>query len=233
MPTHEQSVVPVHVGLILDGNRRWAKAHGLPTLEGHRAGYAALREVAIHAADRGIKYLSAFSFSTENWKRTKEEVGYLMDLVVWVVENELDTFADHGIRLVVIGSRDGVSDRVRQALGRAEERTKHGTRMVAGLCFNYGGQQELADAAAAMIRAGVAADEVTPEKFAGYLYHPELPPIDLVIRTSGEERISNFMLWQSAYAELMFVPEPWPAYSPDKFDAALAAFAKRQRRFGN
>jgi undecaprenyl diphosphate synthase len=228
-----QEVVPVHVGLILDGNRRWAKERGKPIVEGHRAGYAALREVALRAADRGVQYLSAFVFSTENWKRSADEVGFLMDLLIWVTQHETDKYQDKGIRLVVIGSWEGVSSRVREALESAERKTADCDRMVLGLCFNYGGQLELTEGVARLVADGVPANQITSAKIAEYLYHPEIPPLDFVVRSSGEQRLSNFMLWRAAYAELLFVEKNWPAFTPEDFDMALEEYASRQRRFGN
>lgn len=225
--------LPVHVGLILDGNRRWAKLQGLPAMEGHRAGYQTIKTIAMHAADRGIQYASAFVFSTENWQRSKVEVDFLMNLLVWAVESDIDEYIQHGIKLVIVGSWQGVSPRVKRALQKAEQRTAQGTRLTTCLCFNYGARQEIADGVARLIRDGVTAEEVTAEKLAGYMYHPEVPDIDLLIRTSGEQRLSNFMLWRAAYAELLFSKTLWPAYTVTEFDQALADFAGRQRRYGN
>ncbi len=224
--------VPNHVGLILDGNRRWAKAQGLPRLEGHRRGSDNLFEIARVAADLGIKYISAFVFSTENWERTQDEVDFLMDLIVWVATKEIDKYANEGLRVVFLGSRLRLSQKVLRAIDSAEDRTKHGTRAVLALCFNYGGQMELAEGVARLVADGVPAAEVTVERLQQYLYHPEVPLIDLLIRTSGEQRLSGFMLWRASYAELYFSPKPWPAFTAADLGEALTEYAGRQRRFG-
>jgi undecaprenyl diphosphate synthase len=225
-------IVPIHVGLILDGNRRWARAQGLPQLEGHRRGSDNLFEISRAAAERGVKYVSAYVFSTENWNRTQEEVAYLMDLVVWVATKEIDKYAKEGLRVIFFGSRERLSPKVIRAIDNAEAKTKHETRMVVALCFNYGGQTELAEGVARLVADGVPADEVTVERLGQYLYHPEVPPIDLLIRTSGEQRLSGFMMWRASYAELYFTPQPWPGFTAADLDEALAEYARRQRRFG-
>lgn len=230
--TDEVHKLPTHLGLILDGNRRWAKSQGLPQLEGHRLGYQNLHPIAVHAVNQGVKFVSGYVFSTENWNRTQEEVNYLMDLVVWVSRHEVKKYLKDGLRIAFLGSREKLSDRVLEAVESAEADTKHNTRGVVALCLNYGGHTELAEGVARMIADGVKPSEVTPEKVAEYLYHPEIPPVDLIIRTSGEQRISNFMLWRAAYAELYFTPVPWPAFTTDDLDAAFDGYASRQRRLG-
>lgn len=231
-PDQPASEVPVHVGFILDGNRRWAKAQGLPQLEGHRRGYDNLHRIVIHAADRSVKYISAYIFSTENWNRSQEEVDYLMDLVIWVVSKELQKYMKQDIRIVFLGSRARLSPKVLRALDNAERKTQYNGRAVLALCFNYGGHQELAEGVARLVGDGVTSAEVTPERLAEYLYHPEVPPVDLLIRTSGEQRLSGFMLWRVSYAELYFVSQPWPTFTPADLDTALSDYAGRQRRFG-
>lgn len=224
--------VPVHLGLILDGNRRWARAQGLSQLEGHRRGYENLHAIAVAAARRGVQYISAYVFSTENWNRSQEEVDYLMDLVVWVATKELKKYEKEQLRLVFLGSREGLPEKVLRAIDGAEERTAGNTRAVVALCLNYGGHQELADGVARLVADGVRPEAVTPAILAEYLYHPEVPPVDFLIRTSGEQRLSGFMLWRIEYAELLFVPQPWPAFTVADLEAALAEYANRQRRFG-
>jgi undecaprenyl diphosphate synthase len=228
----EGSAVPTHLGLILDGNRRWARAVGKPTLEGHRAGYKNLHTIAVAAVDRGVKYVSAYVFSTENWNRAKEEVDYLMDLLVWVATKEIDTYLHEGLKLVFAGSRSRLSAKVLRAVESAEERTRDMTRGVVVMCLNYGGHTEIAEGVARLVADGVPAEEVTPQKLAEYMYHPEVPPVDLIIRTSGEQRLSNFMLWRAAYSELYFTATPWPAFTVDDLDAALSEYGQRQRRYG-
>lgn len=226
-------LVPAHVGLILDGNRRWASAQGLPKLEGHRRGYENLYTIARRAKQRGVQFVSAYVFSTENWERSKREVAYLMNLLVWVATVEIEKYDQEGIRLVVLGSRRRLSRRVLKAIESAEARTAHNVQMTLGLCLNYGGHLELAEGVARLVAEGVRPEAITPECISSYLYHPEIPPIDLLIRTSGEQRLSNFMLWRAAYAELWFCAKHWPAFTALDFDDALANFAKRQRRFGS
>lgn len=225
-------MLPKHVGLILDGNRRWARDQGLPTLEGHRAGYGNLKKIAKHAVNQGVRYVSAYIFSAENWNRGKAEVAYLMDLALWVATREVREVHKEGIRVRFLGRRDGLSDRLLKAIQKAEEMTKDNKRGTLALCFNYGGQQEIVDAAQKLLSTKKTG-EITLEDFAGALYAPDIPAMDLVIRTSGEQRLSNFMLWRAAYAELYFVKKHWPAFTVDDFDKALAEFATRQRRFGN
>lgn len=228
----ETAVLPVHVGLILDGNRRWAKEKGLATLEGHRQGAEVFKEISLGAFDRGIKYLSAFVFSTENWSRTEEEVGYLMNLVAKAVEKYLDEFHDRGIRIVILGRREGIRQKVLDAINRTEEKTKNNEKGTLALCFNYGGQEEIIDAVKGLIGAGIPADEVTNDKLRQNLYAPEVPDLDLVIRTSGEMRTSGYMMWRAAYAELAFVDKYWPDFTLSDLDNALNEYQERQRRFG-
>lgn len=231
-PVISGNLVPVHLGLILDGNRRWAKAQGLPALEGHRRGYETLHEVALAARDRGVKYISAYLFSTENWDRTQEEVDYLMDLFVWVATKEIDKYVNEGLRMVFLGSRARLSPKVLRAIDSAELKTRDCTRAVAAICLNYGGQTELAEGVARLVADGIPAAEVTVEKLQQYLYHPEVPQIDLLIRTSGEQRLSGFMMWRANYAELYFSPKSWPEFTIQDLDEALAEYARRERRFG-
>ncbi len=221
-----------HLGLILDGNRRWAKQQGLPTLEGHRQGAENFKTIALAAFDRGVEYLSAYVFSNENWSRTEEEVGYLMKLVIKAVEKYLDEFNKAGVRIVILGRRDGLSKDVLKAIAGAEEKTASNTKGTLALCFNYGGQEEIVDAFRQLNRQGVSADDITADRISGALYEPSIPPVDLIVRTSGEERLSGFMLWRSMYAELYFVDKFWPDFSVADLDEALAEYDNRQRRFG-
>lgn len=227
-----QPVIPRHVGVIVDGNRRWAKQHGLPTYEGHLAGYNALKEVGIDMLSRGVEYLSAYVFSTENWKRSADEVKKLMGLVLKLVSSDLPEFHKHNVRLKILGSREGVDQKIITAIEKAEAETAGNTGGTLALCFNYGGQREVAEAVQAIIRDGVAAEAVTEELIAQYLYVPEVPPIDIVVRTSGEQRLSNFMLWRSAYSELLFLDKNWPDMRAEDVTHIIDEYTKRQRRFG-
>ncbi len=221
--------LPTHIGFIIDGNRRWAKERGLPTLEGHRKGMEVFKDMSLEAFDSGVKYVSAYIFSTENWKRTQEEVSYLMGMVTKAVEKHLDTFHKAGIKLVMLGQRDGLDSKVLQAVDRAVEKTKDNVRGTLGLCFNYGGQQEIVDAAQALADAGKM---ITVESLSQHMYASEMPAVDLIIRTSGENRLSGFMLWRSAYSELYFVDKNWPAFTSEDLQKALLEYGHRARRFG-
>lgn len=232
MTKSESQILPTHVGIILDGNRRWAKGHGLPVVQGHRQGLDVLKDISFHAFERGVRYLSAFVFSTENWQRAEDEVNYLMDLTVKAVEKYLDEFHERGIKVVILGRRTGVRQKVLDAIARTEEKTKDNTNGTLALCFNYGGKEELVDAVRHLIAEGVAPSDVSEEVIAGSLYNPEIPDADLLIRTSGEQRTSGFMLYRAAYAELRFVDKYWPDFTTADFDNALDDYAQRDRRFG-
>lgn len=224
--------VPRHLGLILDGNRRWAKERGLKPFEGHRRGYLKLKKVSIAAFERGVEYVSAFVFSTDNWNRSEDEVAYLMDLLDWVATHEIKNLNKKNIRVIFIGTEKGLSSKLIKSIKNAEETTAMNNGGTLVLCLNYGGHQEITDAISRLIRNGVKADDVTPELISKYLYGPSLPPIDLIIRTSGEQRLSGFMLWSAAYAELKFVVKNWPAFTIHDLEVAFKDYAKRHRRFG-
>lgn len=232
MPKPETpTLLPIHVGLVLDGNRRWARSQNLPQLEGHRTGYNNLKDIAKHAADRGIKYLSAFIFSTENWNRSKEEVGYLMNLAYTLLTRDVKELNKENIRVLWLGSRERVSEKLQKAIDKAVDLTKNNTRGTLCLCFNYGGRQEIVNAAQKLIDSGVKT--VTEESISSAIYESEVPDVDFLIRTSGEVRTSGYMLWRAAYAELYFVDKYWPGFTRDDFDAALEDYANRHRRFGS
>jgi len=222
-------VIPKHVGFVLDGNRRWAKAKGLPTLEGHRRGADRFKEITLQTFGLGVEYVSAYIFSAENWSRTEEEVSYLMNLVLKVVETELDEFHNQGIKIVALGVREGLSDKVLKAIENTTAKTKNNTNGTLALCFNYGGKQEIVDAANAALAKNEA---LTVESISKNLYHPEIPGVDLLIRTSGEYRTSGFMLWRSDYAELYFTDVLWPDFQTADLDVALEWYKTRDRRFG-
>lgn len=224
--------LPTHIGYIVDGNRRWAKEHGLPGYEGHLAGYNALHDVLIETLHRGVKYASAYVFSTENWKRTEEEISHLMKILMRILKNDLGVFEENNIRLRVIGTLYGLSDEIVRAIADAQEKTKDFDGGELLLCFNYGGQLEISDAVKKIIESGAKEDDITPELIAQNIYAPEVPPCDLIVRTSGEQRLSNFMLWRAAYSELMFIDKTWPEMTPEDVTDILEEYAKRQRRFG-
>lgn len=225
--------MPNHLGLIMDGNRRWAKEKGLRPFDGHRRGYLRLKKIAIAAFDHNVRYVSAFVFSTENWNRSEEEVAYLMDLLYWVSTVELNKLNKRNIKIVFVGTKKGLNQKILNAIKVGEEKTAHNTGGTLVLCLNYGGQQELSDAFASLVRQGVTAEQITPELINKNLYDPSLPPLDLIIRTSGEQRLSGFMLWSAAYAELKFVIKYWPAFTVADLEEALLDYAKRHRRFGS
>lgn len=221
-----------HLAIIMDGNRRWAKERGLPSIEGHRLGYAKLKEVGEWCIERGIKVFSVFAFSTENWKRAEEEVGYLMRLLEHAFTNDLSFFEARGIRIRIIGRRVGLSESLLHILDEAEARTAKNELLTFCICFNYGGRAEIVDAVKRLGEAGINASELTEEKIQSCMYWPEMPDPDLILRTSGEERLSGFLLWQSAYSELLWVKKYWPDFSEEDLDTALSEYESRQRRFG-
>ncbi len=232
MARSKNPAVPTHLGLILDGNRRWAKSHNLSLDEGHRQGYENLKTILRAANKRNIKYVSAFVFSSENWNRSKDEVKNLMKLVLWVLKHEVSSMHKEGVRIRVIGSKIRLGKSIVKAVHDAEELTKDNTRGTLLLCLDYGGQQEIVEAAKRIAKAGVDPDKITAEMISENLYAPDVPPIDLIVRTSGEQRLSNFMLWESAYSELLFVKDPWPDFNEKQLDKALDYYSNTQRRFG-
>lgn len=231
-PVPSLQSVPVHLGLILDGNRRWAREQGLPTFEGHRRGYDNLKTIVRKAFNQGVQYVSAYCFSTENWNRTKEEIDYLMDLAMKLASRDVKELIKENIKIVVLGIEDKLDQKLVSMWRQTEEDSKNNTGGTLALCFNYGGQREVVDAVKAIITKGTDAADVTESMIAKHLYHPEVPPIDLMIRSSGEQRISNFMLWRMAYSELYFSNKHWPAFTEADLDKALAEYASRNRRFG-
>lgn len=223
---------PKHIGFILDGNRRWASQKGLPKLVGHKKGYENLKTISQDCFDLGIEVVSAYIFSTENWKREQSEVSYLMELALKIFTSDLEELIQKGVRVVVSGTKDKLDPKIIKAIDESTERTKGNHKGIINLCFNYGGQLEIADAMKRIIDAGLPAESITPEVIRDHLYHPELPPVDYIVRTSGEQRLSNFLLWDSAYAELEFVPVHWPAFKKKDLIEALDEYQHRQRRFG-
>ncbi len=232
MAEQHQPVIPKHIGYIVDGNRRWAKEHGLPTYEGHLAGYTALKEVALATLNAGVSYSTVYVFSTENWKRSADEVKKLMALVLRLVSTDIPLFNEHNIQLKVLGSREKLDAKIIKAIETAEAETAHNTGGVFGLCFNYGGQLEIADVVKKIVQSGVPAEDVTEALIADNLYAPEVPPLDLIVRTSGEQRLSNFMLWRSAYSELLFLDKNWPDMTKDDVTHIIEEYSRRSRRFG-
>jgi undecaprenyl diphosphate synthase len=228
-----ESNIPRHLGFIIDGNRRWAKKHGLPPYEGHLAGFNALKEVALTVLEAGVPYMSAFIFSTENWKRSQDEVSKLMGLTSRVLKADLPLFQKHNVRLRVLGSREGIDAKILKEIDNAESDTRDNTSGTFAICFNYGGQLEIVDAVKKIVQSGAAPDEVTSKLITDNLYAPDIPSVDMIIRTSGEYRLSNFMLWRAAYSELLFLDKYWPDMKKSDVADVLAEYAKRHRRFGS
>jgi len=227
LPTTARSIA-----IIMDGNGRWARRHGLPTASGHRAGTRALRRTVETCIELGVRSLSVFAFSTENWLRPKDEIDALMTILAETIEKELPDLADQGVRTRFIGRRDRIGEDLRGAMERIETATASKKRLDLWIAFDYGGRDELVWAAKRMLEAGVDPAKLDEEVFTSFLYAPGLPDPDLLIRTSGESRISNFLLWQIAYSELTFVDKLWPEFGPADLRAALQAYTRRRRRFG-
>ena len=228
--------IPTHIGFIVDGNRRWAREKGLPTLEGHRRGFDRVEKIAESIFDKGVKFASFYLFSTENWDRSTEEVSYLMDILRVNISRLAKKLQKKGIKLVWLGRIKPAPDDVIEKIRAAEELTKDGTAGTVAICFNYGGHWEIADAAKKLhadINAGnIKESDITPSVFAKYLYAPEVPACDLIVRTSGEQRISGFQLWRAAYSEFLFLDKKFPDMSVDDLDDIIAEYNHRSRRFG-
>ncbi|MBR0242392.1 di-trans,poly-cis-decaprenylcistransferase [Candidatus Saccharibacteria bacterium] len=218
-----------HLGIIADGNRRWAKERGLPTLEGHKKGLDRIKELVGAANKAGIKYITFYVFSTENWGRSTDEVSYIMKLAETRILKYAKELAENNARMLILGSKARISPKLASVIDEAERATADCTGITVCFCFNYGGEQEIADAATI---AGEADGEITPETIRKHLYHPEVPNVDMVVRTSGEERISGFMLWRSAYAEMMFIKKYFPEMGAEDIKEILKEYEKRNRRFG-
>lgn len=226
------STTPRHIGYIVDGNRRWAQQHGLPTYEGHLAGYNAVQEVVLATFDAGVQYVSAYIFSTENWKRSQREVSKLMSLALELLTSDLLIFDKRNIRLRILGSRENVSTRILKAIDNAEAKTANNTAGTLAICFNYGGRQEIMDACKKIVQSGIAAEDVTMDVIAENLYAPDVPDVDIIVRSSGEQRLSNFMLWRAAYSELFFIHKPWPDMTKEDVAGIIKEYLRRGRRFG-
>jgi undecaprenyl diphosphate synthase len=220
------------VAIIMDGNGRWAKQRGLPRQAGHRAGTENIRRVITAFAERNIRYLTLFAFSTENWARPKREVNALLRLVGRVIDRELSALHEQGVRLLHLGSLEPLSADLRRRIEDAIALTKDNTGLTVCVAFNYGGRAEIVEAVRRMLRDGLRPEEVDEASFACYLNVHGLPDPDLVIRTAGEMRLSNFLIWQAAYAEYYFTPVYWPDFDEAEIDSALAAYGQRERRFG-
>ncbi len=229
-----------HIGFIVDGNRRWARARGLPTFEGHRRGFDKVETMIETLRETEVEFASFYLFSTENWDRSPEEVAYLMDMANNQISRMIKRLEKENIRCLIMGRPEPVEPKLWQKLKDAETRTKDNTGLTVCICFNYGGHWEIADAATKILaehmRTGEtnsdANSEITPEEFRRYLYHPEVPDLDLLVRTSGEERISSFLLWRAAYSEFLWLEKNFPDIEAEDCLAAIEEFHNRNRRFG-
>jgi len=227
------SRIPNHVAIIMDGNGRWAAQRGLPRLAGHEAGTENIRRITFKAGELGIKYLTLWAFSTENWRRPQEEVQGIMKILAGAIESETEELHRQGAQLRHIGDLSALDPDLQEAVRGAIELTRNNDRLVLTLAFNYGGRQEIIHAVQKMIADDVRSDQVDEPLIDSYLYTAGTPDTDLVIRTSGECRMSNFLLWQASFAELYFSPVFWPDFGPDELEAAVREFGKRERRFGH
>ncbi len=220
--------IPKHIGFILDGNRRWAKERGLPSLEGHRAGYDLVKKLGSWCLARGVTYMTLYAFSIENWRRAEVEVGYLMDLLLRAVTKDLEIITRDNIRLKVIGDRARLPVRLQESIAEAEKKTAGNSRGVLQLAISYGGRDEIVRAARKACKVG----EITEESISQHLDSPEVPDPDLIIRAGGEQRLSGFLTWESIYSELYFYPKHWPDFTEADLDAAIAWYQNRERRYG-
>ena len=224
---------PRHVAIIADGNRRWARERGLPVLAGHVQGIEAIRPIVRRARDLGVQTLSVYTFSTENWTRPGEEVSGLFGLIDGAVRQYTEELVAEGVRVRVIGRLHEAPGDVQRSIRAAEERTAAGHRLTLNICFNYSGRAEIVDATRALVAAGADPNEIDEAHFAEHLYTAGQPDVDLLIRTGGDQRTSNFLIWQAAYAELVFTPKWWPDFCVEDLEAAIDEYARRERRFGS
>ena len=223
---------PRHVAIIMDGNGRWAANRGLPRIAGHQHGTDNIRRITTAAAELQIQYLTLWAFSTDNWRRPRDEIDGILHILAEVIEREIDELDRQGAQLRHIGSLDGLDTSLQAAVRGAIDRTKDNERLILTLAFNYSGRQEILAAVRALIAAGVPSDEIDEDVLQAHLFTRDLPDPDLIIRTSGEFRISNFLLWQSAYAEFVFTPTLWPDFGAEDLTDAVREFGRRERRFG-
>lgn len=223
---------PVHVAIIMDGNGRWARKRGLPRLAGHRAGTDNIKRIIEAAVEHDVKILTLYAFSTENWNRPLEEVSGLMTILAQVIDRETEELRKNGARLHHIGSKQGLDDKLLKKIDWAVDRTKENERIIVNVALNYGGRAEIVEAVRRVVAEALPADEITEEAVSSRLYTAGVPDPDLVIRTAGEMRLSNFLLWQAAYAEYWSTPVFWPDFGKEEFHQAIEEYGRRQRRFG-
>ena len=228
----EITAVPHHLGIIMDGNGRWAKARGMPRVAGHQAGVDNLRRILEHCVRREVKVLSIYAFSTENWGRPQEEVSGLMRLLGLAIQRQLNDLNKNGVRILHSGRMEGINPQLQKQILHALEVTRNNERITLNVAFNYGGRAEIVDAVRHIIQDGVEPDNLSEELLSSYLYTANLPDPDMVIRTGGEWRLSNFLIWQAAYAEYYTTPTYWPDFDEEELDKALIEYSRRERRFG-
>ncbi len=228
----EITAVPHHLGIIMDGNGRWAQAKGLPRLAGHRAGVDNIRRILEHCVQRGVTVLTIYAFSTENWQRPAEEVSGLMRLLGLTIQRQLNDLDRNGVRILHSGRMEGINKHLQKQIVNALEVTKHNDRIILNVAFNYGGRAEILDAVRHIIHDGIVPETLTEELLSSYLYTGGLPDPDLIVRTGGEWRLSNFLIWQAAYAEYYTTPTYWPDFDEIELDKAFVEFSRRERRFG-
>jgi len=236
MKNNQIQKMPQHVAVIMDGNGRWAKERGMPRIFGHRAGVAAVKRLVKHCGDIGLPVLTLYAFSTENFKRPKDEVNALFDLLVEFMRKDIDVLVENSVKLQVIGDISCFPKGLQKEIGSALEKTKNGSKMILNIALGYGARSEIVRAFKAMQedmeKGELGKDEITEDTISRYLYTSNQPDPDLIIRTSGEQRLSNFLLYQAAYSELYFSPVPWPDFDCDDFDEALRQYSNRNRRYG-
>ncbi len=224
--------IPRHVAIIMDGNGRWAEKRGLERLDGHRAGVKNIRPILERLSQRGVDFVTLYAFSTENWNRPQDEVNGLFELLLGVIEHEAKELHKKGVRIRHIGNLEGLSKDVQKKIRKAIELTERNTGLTLGIAFNYGGRVEILEAVRRLVSDGVSPKDISEDSFERYLYTQGFQDVDLVIRTSGEMRTSNFLIWQAAYAEYFFTPVLWPDFDEQELDRALEAYSQRWRRFG-
>lgn len=228
----EITAVPYHLGIIMDGNGRWARARGMPRLAGHQAGVDNIRRILEHCVQRGVKVLSIYAFSTENWGRPPDEVGGLMRLLGLTIQRQLNDLDKNGVKILHSGRLEGIHPQLQKQILRALDVTKHNDRIILNVAFNYGGRAEILDAVRQILQDGIRPEDLTEAMFGGYLYNGGLADPDLIVRTGGEWRLSNFLIWQAAYAEYYATPTFWPDFDEAELDRAFLEYSHRERRFG-
>lgn len=224
--------IPKHLGFILDGNRRWARSKGLPQLEGHRRGFNRLVELVDNCILEGVKYVTVFAFSTENWGRSDEEVSYLMDLFREMLDKKANELHKKNVKITIAGRIEDFADDIQKKMSEVIEKTKDNTAITFNIALSYGGRAEIVDATKKIIKDGLKPEDLSEEKFSEYIYEVGQPNLDMIVRTSGEQRISGFMLWQAAYSEFYFIEKNWPDFGKEELKDVIEEYSNRNRRFG-